>query len=751
MRGCAGRDMWDKQSIVDDNKNYLVEFPETKDSPLVSIVLVNHNGEGHLRRLFKSLKEAKFYQKYEIVVVEQVSTDGSLAVLEEYKEILPIRVFENQSNESFSVASNKGAALAQGDYLLLLNNDTEVTDGWLDAMLETASQKNAGAVGARLVYPEMPADSINAGKSWTIQHKGVLWSYQYENGRMQYIPYHHGRGTSPIPVERQPQKYSVITAACLLVKTEIFWEVGGLDEVYLWGYEDVDLCLKIHRHGYDNYYCSNALLFHYEFGTQTCDGKGEIIRRRANNRDYLNTRWSGWLDKKILQDRLSKLKIFTEIPLKMAIVVSKGAAVYAVAEKFAEKLKSAGYPAILIDYESENAYKSVADKDIIISLEPKFQPLSVDSINASVLIFAWCKDRMEEWCKNKELDCFNYVLANNDSACDLLYDKTSCLAETFFGTVEEIIDILSARLQQDEKSVCILSPAPDEERGKTWGDQHFAKDLAEAFRQHGYTAEVRTIDQWFLPFAGRFVISLRGSILPRPYHPKMEYVNIMWNYSHPEVLNSNIYNESDVIFVASRSYAEQLKNTVKVPVDILMQCTSLEKFYPTKNGNKHELLFVGDSLGRFRQTVKDLLPTRYEFSLYGRNWEQYLPKEYIKGQYINNEELNSYYGSCDILLNDHWPEMREKGFLSNRLFDGLASGAFLVTDAVEGLEEDLPDGVVAYDGTKEDLKRKIDYWMTHPQKRIDNAEKGRKNVAENHTFYQRARKLIEYMESVHYR
>ena len=89
--------------------------------------------------------------------------------------------------------------------------------------------------------------------------------------------------------------------------------------------------------------------------------------------------------------------------------------------------------------------------------------------------------------------------------------------------------------------------------------------------------------------------------------------------------------------------------------------------------------------------------------------------------------------------------------MSNRLFDGLASGAFLVTDAVEGLEEDLPDGVVAYDGTKEDLKEKIDYWMTHPQKRIINAEKGRKNVVENHTFYQRAEKMIEFMESVNYR
>lgn len=740
-----------KQDIVSDNREHVAYSCHDDKSSTVSIVLVNHNGEAHLERLFDSFITSRFYPNYELIVVEQASVDNSMYILEQYRDRLPLRIFRNDRNETFSVASNQGASLAVGDYLLFLNNDMEVTDGWMDAMLNIAQQENSGAVGARLVYPELSAEGVNIGKSWCIQHKGIAFCNQTFEGSEYLLPYNKGNGECPMLQGKTASKVIAVTGACLMVKKAIFLEVGGFDENYIYGYEDVDLCLKLYRHGYDNYYVPNALLFHYEFGTQQLDPQQEIASRRARNRRYFIRRWQRYLERHVLQDKLMREKIFVEDSLLVSIIASEKTPAFEMAKWLESELQSKWRCHVqLIDFlQEEKIYKIDCNTDIVIALEPKYDPLRLYQ-NRHVLVLAWIRDRLQEWCKNISIQYFHYILVLDDMIANSIYARCTRLSYVFDGNVRSLFEILHNRFYIDQKSVLILSPAPDEELGKTWGDHHFSKDLAKAFQQYGYKADVRPFDQWELPFGGMFVIAIKGS--PHEYHPQMQYINIMWNISHPEVLSPRDYDEYDMNYIASRSYTECLRESVRSPVKSLMQCTSVEKFHPvTGQSTRYEVLFVGDSRGRFRQTISDLLPTEYNFSLFGRGWEKYVPKCYIKGDYVKNEDLKKYYAGCDILLNDHWPEMRELGFLSNRLFDGLASGAFILTDAVQGIETDLPEGVVPYNGTREDLRSKIHYWMEHSKARRECAERGMKWVQKHHTFLHRVKEMTKFMKTVRYR
>ena len=126
------------------------------------------------------------------------------------------------------------------------------------------NKENVGCVGARLIYPDCSNSKINQEKSYTIQHEGIIFKacdyikpVNKNNGQKYYTN-----------TNIQAQQIIAITAACMLIKKSVFNKVGGFQEEYVYGYEDVDLCLKLHKSGYKNYYTPQAMLYHYEFGTQ---------------------------------------------------------------------------------------------------------------------------------------------------------------------------------------------------------------------------------------------------------------------------------------------------------------------------------------------------------------------------------------------------------------------------------------------------------------------------------------------------
>jgi len=272
-----------------------------------------------------------------------------------------------------------------------------------------------------------------------------------------------------------------------------------------------------------------------------------------------------------------------------------------------------------------------------------------------------------------------------------------------------------------------------------WGDYHFALALKKEFEKNNYEATIHTVSEWYKNDDTDVVIVLRGL---KQYKPKQGQFNIMWNISHPDLVSVEEYNDFDYVFVASDIWADELKTKLNVPVEPLIQCTDPELFYfEPSNEYKHELLFVGNSRHVFRKIIKELLPTDKDFGLYGMYWDQFIDKKYISGEHIPNTELHKAYSSCTILLNDHWEDMAEKGFISNRLFDGFAAGAFIISDEVNGAKEIFGDALITYSNADE-LHELINYYLEHDLERVKKVKKGKRIVLANHTFAKRVERIL---------
>jgi GT2 family glycosyltransferase len=183
--------------------------------------------------------------QYELIVVDNGSTDGTadyLATLD------GVTVVSNRDNAGFARACNQGARAARSDKLLFLNNDTVVHEGWLQMLLDCLEQHpEAGILGCRLLYPD-----------GTVQHAGVAITV---DGIVEHL---FSGFSADHPAVTQPRSLQAVTAACMLVQRTCFESVGGFDEGYSNGFEDVDFCLKARSRGYDVRYSPDTRIVHYE-------------------------------------------------------------------------------------------------------------------------------------------------------------------------------------------------------------------------------------------------------------------------------------------------------------------------------------------------------------------------------------------------------------------------------------------------------------------------------------------------------
>ena len=293
--------------------------------------------------------------------------------------------------------------------------------------------------------------------------------------------------------------------------------------------------------------------------------------------------------------------------------------------------------------------------------------------------------------------------------------------------------------------LCIKTCVPRLEEAAEWGDWHMAQALKRALEKLGHGAMVQIMPEWYDKRDGDCdaVIQLRG--LDR-YRTSSRHVNVMWNISHPEKVGTREYEGYDLVFIASDLHAEVVRKRVATEVAPLLQCTDPGVFYPSfRPEHQTELLFVGNSRKVFRRIIKDLLPTDLRLDIWGTRWEPFVDKKYIRGAHYPNESLRELYSSCGILLNDHWDDMRENGFISNRIFDALACSAFVISDGVAGLESVLPGAVVTYDSPG-DLKDKISYYLKNEDEKKAFASKGHDLVLKYHTFDERVRTIVAGVE-----
>lgn len=251
-------------------------------SPRISIVIPNKDHVEDLKRCISSIEEKSTYDNYEIVVVENNSETKEI---KDYYELLKddprVKVVTYTGSFNYPAINNFGVKETTGEYILLLNNDTQViTVNWMEEMLMYAQREDVGAVGAKLYYGDK-----------TIQHAGVVIGLGAHRtaGHTHYKQHRENLGYMGRLC--YAQDVTAVTGACLLVKKSLFEKVGGLDESFAISLNDVDFCLKLRKLGLLNVFTPFAELYHFESISRGLDDQGEKAERYNRESAHFRDKW----------------------------------------------------------------------------------------------------------------------------------------------------------------------------------------------------------------------------------------------------------------------------------------------------------------------------------------------------------------------------------------------------------------------------------------------------------------------------
>ncbi|MET3791752.1 glycosyltransferase [Aquamicrobium terrae] len=236
-------------------------------------------------------------------------------------------------------------------------------------------------------------------------------------------------------------------------------------------------------------------------------------------------------------------------------------------------------------------------------------------------------------------------------------------------------------------------PCPRPQLKDRWGDYHFAVALAKSSARLGLETRIDFLESWSDPAAkGEADLVLRGlSMFPTPPAGSTG-PRLMWMISHPDKVTEEEIDGYDSVFVASDHWARELGNRgLKPTIRPLLQCTETERFNLDARigAPRHERLYVGNSRKILRSTIAKAIAEEVPLDIYGEMWEGLAPSDWIRAENVANIRLPAYYAAAGVVLNDHWDSMRSYGFVSNRIFDVLATGAPLLTDSVAAMPEEV--------------------------------------------------------------
>ncbi|MBU3618787.1 glycosyltransferase [Polynucleobacter sp. JS-Fieb-80-E5] len=333
-------------------------------------------------------------------------------------------------------------------------------------------------------------------------------------------------------------------------------------------------------------------------------------------------------------------------------------------------------------------------------------------------------------------------LSNDESRIELVkkLQEKILSSHTYHHRASQLLEAL-VELGGHQKKISIKIGAPSKVKQKEWGDYHFALGVKRALTRLGHSVRIDCIDNFYINerMGDDVVIVLRGLA---SYTPTITQINVMWVISHPDDITLSEYESYDHVFIASEKYVRRLLEStlLKVNISTLLQCTDPEIFNPEiiPKNEIDQYLFVGNSRGVFRDVVRLSLKNDIPLAVYGPGWEGFIPSSMLKDEYIPNEILASFYKGAHVVFNDHWKDMRDNGFISNRIFDVVATGGLVVTDYVEGIGQVFESNVLTYADEAEFI-RIIEKIKTSK----DCNKVASSQILSKHTFDQRIQEIIK--------
>lgn len=272
-------------SVVKDTKeNVVVYIPGMKRNH-VSIIIPTKDKDGLLSKCIYSIFEKTSYKDYRLIIVDNNSKeDRTFELYRKLQDDKRVKIIEYPYEYNFSKIVNFAMKYVEDDYVVLLNNDTEIiTENWLEWIVRYISLRDVGVVGGKLLYPN--------GK---IQHGGVIvglmgladhafkWTDGESDGYMMRLS--------------TPQEYLAVTAACMGFRKEVFLEVGGFEESLAVNFNDLDFCLKVYEAGYKILYLPQVCIIHHEHATRGKDDTEEKMRRAQTEKEYILKKWSKYVE-----------------------------------------------------------------------------------------------------------------------------------------------------------------------------------------------------------------------------------------------------------------------------------------------------------------------------------------------------------------------------------------------------------------------------------------------------------------------
>lgn len=349
----------------------------------------------------------------------------------------------------------------------------------------------------------------------------------------------------------------------------------------------------------------------------------------------------------------------------------------------------------------------------------------------------------------------NKVSEFNENMLALVkYKKNQTLKKTYSTSSETVKNILRKNVKSlyeidfdissnEERLVTIKNPAPNSIDMLWWGDYWLGLDLAQGLKEKGMFVKIDYFDL-DKPIPNSYVnIVIRG--MNRNLPVDSHKLNIMYLISHPDDVSLKEVEQYNIVIVASKKKCKYFRDQ-GIKAYYLPQFTNPKRFYNEKDSAfKTHILFVGNAYNGIRPAVEYATKNHLPISIFGKYWSKYISdKKYIKGEYIDNNDLHKYYSNAEIVLNDTNDNMKREGFVSNRIHDVTACKAFVISDYLPEIEEMYGDAIPMYRNEKE-FCQIVEYYLNHPEERRQKAEQAYKITLKYYTniiFSKNLKKII---------
>ncbi len=555
---------------VSDSQSIATGLPKSRNkrrslrTPQVSVIILNRNGAPCLDALFES------WQRYnttpvELIVIDHASSDASLDTIKRWEDKLALQTLALDKNDSFSASSNRGARLAKAPFVLFLNNDIVWQQDALPLMLNTLKSRQVGVVGLKLLKTEFSEDDDNPSSlsnTPEVQHLGVRYTLVGD----QYWPY-EASPDSILPEEQySPQDVMIVTAAVMLCRRDEFLVVGGFDEGYFYGYEDVEFCLRMNVQQGKRIVCRNDLVaLHHHGYTRLTGREPSMIDHQLDNQMHLADQLGLWSKRTFWQGLLDADNLFTNEKLTIGFAIQNinsskaGKTQTAVAVELAERVCKV-YPNVKVTFlASDSSWNRVGGLHVLIVLSSYFDLRCLKQARADLRTACYIahQSELDTWFGNPSLNLFDACLcADRDLAGKAEALMRNIVSPIAVSNKAPLADLLEA------KRLRVLLRVP-----LNPNLINAANQLAQAMKAQGALVYILGPEAWSEQSrVVEVVISLHGEptkdtrILPA-YERRNDVINVLWVVEDVDSLHADELTQADQVWLAIPKLPQHLEKT----------------------------------------------------------------------------------------------------------------------------------------------------------------------------------------------